>query len=71
MVDEDKVDDMVIAGNSHLVDVQFDCISNYFDTILQVLPVNRYGSGTAIVGLLLQPTGRAQGQYRRVGQFTC
>jgi hypothetical protein len=71
MVGEDKADDnMVIAGNSHLVDVQFDCIGDYFDTMLHVLPVNGYGGGTAIVGLLLQPTGRAQGQYRRVGQFT-
>jgi hypothetical protein len=70
MVVENKGDDdVVIAGNSHSVDVQFDCIGDYFDTMLHVLPVNGYGGGTATVGLLLQPTGRAQGQYRRVGQF--
>jgi hypothetical protein len=63
MVVENKCDDdMVIAGNSQSVDVQFDCIGNYFDTILHVLPVNGYGGGTATVELLLQPTGR-------VGQF--
>ena len=56
---------MVIAGNSHSVDVQFDCIGDYFDTMLHVLPVNGYGGGTATVGLLLQPTGRAQGQLSR------
>jgi hypothetical protein len=70
MVVENKGDDdVVIAGNSHSVDVQFDCIGDYFDTMLHVLPVNGYGGGTATVGLLLQPTGRAQGQYQRVGQF--
>jgi hypothetical protein len=37
--------------------------------MLHVLPVNGYNGGTATVGLLLQSTGRAQGQYRRVGQF--
>ena len=62
-------DDMVIAEISHSVDVQFDCIGDDFDPMLHVLPINGYGGGTATVGLLLQPIGRAQGQYRRVGQF--
>jgi hypothetical protein len=71
---DDKLDGTLLEeGKSHPFNVKLDCttLEEWQDRLLYCLPIREpiYYINNRIDGLLIEPTGREQGQYQRVGYF--